>query len=320
MPNIRRSRLIRTAIAAVAACALATIGAVTTGSNDPASALQACPAATGPVQSWVSIFASRGVRMCRGIGVGGNTVGYLQIVSMGDGAKVRVQSSVAAGQAPPAPDTLFTKRDVGQWDAWITANDPTINPSRLFSETNASYFINTSSPTTTQLSLPERRSWATTSNGWALTHHSDPAWNVPKKVFIIDTPNVTPQFVNIQDFPTHYTAADVSSAFNTWQDGLVAFRTDTGANVSDTRTFLAISPPPSGPGFPLQSVYILTVSGMNLTQAQAVLNSAGVFGVDFSIQLDGGGSTGMHSDVANFGPGGPGGRKVPDVVAVYLAP
>jgi hypothetical protein len=308
-------------LATASALALAAAGVVTTGSAEPASALQGCPSPVGQIVTWAKIYSQRGVTMCRGLSSAGMTMGYLQLVSLGDGAVIRVESKLAAsGPSAPSPDTQFDKHDVASWDSWIPDNDPTILPYRLFSETNASYFINDNdSFSTTELSMPEHRGWATTTNGYALGHHSNPAWNAPKKALIIDSPQVTPQYVNIQDFPTHYTSGDVASMFDGFQDGLVAYRTDTGANGPDTRTFLAVSPPPAGPGFPQQTVYILTVTGMTLTESQAILNSAGVFGTEFSMQLDGGGSVGMHSDVAEFGPSVHG-RLVPDVIAVFLAP
>ena len=298
-------RGIRQAI--VLAAALALVVGATPFAARTAFALQGCPAfGTSYIQSWSTAYINRGVTMCLGIDYSGQAAVWLQIVDFSAGAKMRVVSQVASGSTPGTPDTLFNKRSAYDWYNWISSNITTPPSSRLFSTTNASFFITTSG-TTTALSLPEKMANSVRSQGYALTHHTDPAWPATKRKFALGDPNSTPQTFVSSTFPTSYTATDITNGFSGYYDGTIALDALYG-DVFARKTML---------GFNGSRVYILTTLSLYyLSQARSILRDN--FSTANEIQLDGGNSTQMNSNYGVLTSSS--NRVVPDVLAVYLAP
>lgn len=303
-------------------------------SAQPASAFQDCPTTTphiGP--NWVTSFPTGGVgsaqynlekrggvTLCKGMGAIGERRAYVQIVDLLDGADLRLSSSHASPQTPPASggDWLFTKRTAfdicNDQSSGLPVCDTTPNCDDWFSATNASFFTDTSNPTT-KLSLPEKttntiQSLGAAINGW-FDPNPDPAWNAVKKKLTLGAPWQNPQAVSISSFPMHYTSQDVDAAFAGAYGGTVAFDPlylVPGSEVSARRTMLGLGG---------SKVYILTsLTAFTLQQAQDILRA---FGSTIEIQLDGGGSTQLFSRFGFF-PASPVERAVPDQLMVQLGP
>nr|WP_246221306.1 phosphodiester glycosidase family protein [Phytoactinopolyspora mesophila] len=261
----------------------------------------------------------------------------LQIVDLEAGAKLRLVSEAVTLGAPPAGDNLFHKRTAEEWFGWIHSDlTQVLDPARLFSTTNASYFTDVSSDDT-MLSLPGMTQQEIpgfpfpihkTTYGWAYgcnvdpsCETDDPAWDAAKRALVIGQPTGSTQEVLIKEFPTNYDVDDVEEAFVDgvpglrFFDGTVAFQPldEVSGPGTSRRTFA---------GTDGSKVYILdTIVGFTVNDAQDIIRS---FGSLTGIQLDGGGSTQMY--YVNPDTQGDGGiwshvgRTVPDVLAVYLGP
>lgn len=324
----------------IAATLLAISTLTLPASTPPAYADDPCsPSWENAVPEWWGLYDDRGVTLCDG-GEFGFTHALLQIVDLGDGAKLRLVSDASDPLDPPAADNQYDKRRADDWYDWIKAgnvNSP--SPSRLFSTTNASFFVDTSS-STTALSLPEMStqyfstcpippgacSIQTLTNGWAYGHHSDPAWDASKRGFRLGPPSASTQTAEIFGFDTHYDLFDIASAFDllgtdgpacgnpgSCRDATVALDPLYGSGDS-RRTFVGLDAS--------DRVYILTTHlGYTLSEARDILKS---FGSVWEIQLDGGGSTQMYyrfpGDQLGDGIQSTVLREVPDVLAVYLSP
>lgn len=155
----------------------AVIVGVLAGTTQTASAFVACPAARTAyrntrVLTWESIWGTRretakGVTLCRGWageGVSRHTAGFLQIVDLADGAKVRVQAQADPETEPGyfATHTGYRKRTAQSWYLWIRSLRRTnetaqwLEPGneRLISVTNATFFKNTINGRDTELPFP----------------------------------------------------------------------------------------------------------------------------------------------------------------------
>lgn len=289
------------------------------------------------MQFWVPLSGSdhqdRGVTVCRGdfiIPKPDIPGAILQIVDLSAGAKLRLVSdfceptptSCQISDTTRHTDLQYHKRTPSDWFAWTQSNVDWPPSDRLFSTTNASFFTDTSG-STTKLSLPEYHNIvngypnsgsAQYTWGWAFFNQDDDAWDALKRALTLGNAKITPQEINILEFPMHPTDQDVGSVvFNdSWGDATVAFQPlyESG-DLVNRRTFLGVS----GDG---SKVYILNMgSGDTVSETQDILLS---FGSRTGIQLDGGASTQMYSPEL-------GGyalpvifREVPDVLAVYLAP
>lgn len=316
LPRPRR-RIATLAILAAAVATLVAFGA--TPGPVPAAQAASCPSMPSgtPLGSWSQKYNAKGVLVCQALQKDNSDIqADLQIVDLSAGAKVRVISRVASGQTPGTPGTKFEKRNAPAWDTWIRANATSIPPSRLFSVVNASFFVNVNPAiATTELSLPEMTGSSIRSQGFALAHHTDAAWNRAKTSVAFSSPTTAgTQAVFAQNFPTNYTPTNINQAFLPFYDGLVAFAPLAGDTVSsDRRTAL-------GYASSTHQLFILSSeSHLTLGQASAILTFAGS---DFNIQLDGGGSGQLYSrtmDNAGLDVGWTG-REVPDVLAVWQAP
>ena len=292
----------------------ALIAVVGPGSTGPAYAVQACPTTGVPgtdLTGWQSVHNARGVNVCRGFASGvANWTVLVQIVDLAANAKVRIISQYAAGQLnPPPAEWKFQKRTVDNWYSWISSNINIPGPGRLFSTVNASHFTDSSSSTTTMLSLPEVTSQSIRTWGYAI-YGTDRAWSAYKRKLVIGTPNALPQSVTIGSFPQHYSGSDVSTLGGSY-DATVAFEplVDDCPTCIARRTFVGVRG---------STVYVLvTRNSYTPGQAQRILQH---FGSLTGIQLDGGGSTAMYSNNINARFGSILNRAVPDVLAVYMAP
>jgi len=289
-------------------------------SAGPASAdpiLQGCPTDTPGVNidTWNEIYRGRGVTFCEGTYLGAQQA-FVQVVDLAAGAKMRLVSEVAADSPQQCTsDTRFNKRTADEWFISMASfvSDPPID--RLFSTTNASFFVETSG-STTALSLPETRGNLCRSAGYALNNHSDFAWDAAKRDFSL-AENGGYQYYSLTSFPQHYAQQDV---YTSYYDQIVGFAPmqPSGGDTYARRTALGIGN---------QRVYIVTtIASYSLGEVQAFMNALGVPGDAYTtrIQLDGGGSTQTHNilgyniDSSIPFPIGP--RAVPEVFAVYLAP
>jgi hypothetical protein len=302
--EIRRRRALS---AAVAISAL--VVAVLAGPAGPAQAQQGCTGSGVGIATWQLRWASGGVTLCKGVDANGVLAAYVTIVDQSLGAKMRIVSTVAAGQARGQSETRFDRRTVEAWYNNMGSFIGNPSSSKLFSVTNGAFFVDTSNPNT-PLSLPEKTGNSSSSLGYALTHHADAAWAAPKREFAVSTPGQTPQGALISGFPTSYSATDAALG-NVWE-GVVGFLptyTVPGSAVFAKRTFVGWTPSTS-------RVYLLTTwANYTTTQANDILAS---YGAQLTMQLDGGGSTAMNSP-RTFECIGCGGRPVPEVLAVFTS-
>lgn len=316
------------AVIAVAAGALLTGGilAALPASSEPAAVQDDCtPFVSNDIENWSTIYSGRGVTACLGTGIIGEPRAYIQIVDLEAGAKLRLISEETTSPWFPQNPDLFAKRRVVEWHDWIKDNVSFPDSSRLFSTSNASFFVDDSGDET-RISLPhmvhDQRVWGTShSYGHAFYDNGDPAWGALKRALVIGDPlTAAAQHVEISEFPTHYTQSDVLTAFDClpvcgfgprkiW-DGTVGFQPLYGVvDPERQRTFVGVVG---------SKVIILNAEDfLTLGQAQNIVQS---FGSQMSIQLDGGRSSQVHIDTPDGVRAGFGFRDVPDVLAVYLAP
>lgn len=304
---------------------LAAVGGLAApAASEPVVEQNACaPLWSNDIANWTTIYDDRGVTACKGTGIIGNSEAYLQIVDLAAGAKLRRVGECASpctGGDPPYNTSLqYNKRKAPDWFDWVKNNVNWPPSSRLFSVSNASFLIDTSS-STTALSLPAYHNIVNEPTygsglftaGWAFAHHEDAAWDALKRALLIGNAKASTQTVSIQEFPTHYTDTDLSLILSDmYGDALVGFQPLYGVvDPQSWRSFIGVKG---------SEVYILnTEIEVELQQANDIIRS---FGALTTMQLDGGRSTQVHIDP----PGGnrmgfDHNREVPDVLAVYLAP
>jgi hypothetical protein len=323
-----RFRAVITA-AALAAGALAAVSAP----NQPAAASGACTPSSSAIPDWAEAAApAGGVTLCVGthsvLGVA-QTDAYVQIVDLSAGAKVRLIADPSTSTDP----IKYNVRTAADWDSWIRSHVTSPDSSRLFSTSNAAFFVDDSGPPSA-LSLP----FVQTSNtsffsdpGFALISHEqtpgneDPAWDQDKRAITFGDQNATPQEVHMFDFPMHYTRADLgtplaplcSSTCPEW-DATVGLTSDFGGSTgSKRRVYVGVSAPPGS--FNYTKVYLLdTMSSYTALEAKGILES---FGSQLETQLDGGGSTQLYANGNHLIDSNVPftGRTVPMALAVYKA-
>jgi hypothetical protein len=322
----RKVRGQRTVVAAriLAASILLAVPGLVVRAGPAAAALQNCPAPSNGF-TWTLQFQSRGVTLCSGQSSSSSAV--MQIIDFNAGAKVRVETTLPAGEQPGNPRTQFIKRSGGGWWDWIKALPTAPSGDRLFSVMNASFFIDTIS-STTALSMPAWASGGAVSKGEAWFGLNE-AWNVPKKKLLFSRPDSATnplQKADIVSFPMHYSSADVvNGIFGS------SFAGDSG--VVGYEPLATVTPPPpaiaernmvgSSPG----KLYTVQTGSTTLATAQSLLWSAGSTS---EIQLDGGCSDQFFSNYAgdpyyigwfwSSSPWPQCPRTVPNVLAVYVAP
>lgn len=309
-------------------------------SAQPAAADAVCDPSfdVAGLHTWAVDFNSRGVTLCQGTDGTNFNEAFVQIIDLSAGAKIRMiwdscQPSAQCNQN----EFLNAKsnvRSASEWFDWIPNHVVVPDGSRLFSTSNASFFTDTSgAPSPLSLPFMDRR--PSSLGGWydnetygaAYFHNDDPAWDAPKRYIGFDNPADTPQKVYFGDFPTHYTENDLQGSGIFWLPGwpvdydvTVGFTPDyDGGTGQAPRTFVGESADASGN---ITKLYILNTSinkPLTVTDAQALLES---FGSEAEIQLDGGGSAQLdaHTDLGEVGFASDASRKVPNALAVYLAP
>jgi hypothetical protein len=317
-----------------------------------------CPTAEIPsasVEHWITQYGERretakGVTLCEGDGgFFENTRGFLQIVDLGDGAKVRLQAQ--ANTTTPrewlSPQTLYKKRTAEDWYYWIRGlssegrNQAWLNPEKtlLFSVTNASFFKETEG-SESRLSWPFMFAFANESLGMAFLeawpNYPRPGWRLggpranadydaPKSVLQLSS-EMRPehaQSVRIRGFRERYEYEDVDAWFRSHpedpfsiKDAAVSVPGEydrSGVRESKRRTYVGVWG---------QIVYIwATDDEFTTEEANATMQEIQP-GMDV-IQMDGGGSTqffaGEYGSLNSLGSPITS-RAVPTVLSVYRGP
>jgi hypothetical protein len=341
-------------LAALTACALT--AALLGGTAQSASAFVPCPSGETPaggIDEWETDFPREydragGVTLCEASGgfLGADTMGYLQIVDLNDGARIRL----VATADPRSPEhgrfeteTLFTKRTAEEWYEWITSLNPweeefnyhnydlTFPAQRqLFSVTNAGFFSRTENGVPTEVPFPLWTARGDDSMGVSFNRGiGDFDYEAPKVGLMIGSP-IEPetQDVEIETFPTNYEYylleylghVGGEPYINTW-DAMVSFTPEVvvgeaGEEYKNRRNYLGIYD---------NIVYIFT-SDNRYTNDETVRIMEEIQPNMEMIQLDGGGSAqfytrengAMDSSIPNVPPIYEN-RQVASVLAVYRA-
>jgi hypothetical protein len=288
---------------AVATLALATL--LVPPMTPTAHAAIDCPigaVAGTPVDGFERMYSSHGVAMCHALD-GAYVVAQVQIVDLAtpgpagiSGARLSASGYHPSGAQPSNPaDRTFVKKSISQWadDHYCCDAPDNIADNQTFSVTNASFFTDTSNPTT-KLSLPYKGyvnpAYPRFSYGVAI-RNTDPNSATPKMVLRMNGGVYPDSQVQIQFFPTIYSESDAQCTG--WDSCVVGF--DPLADVSgdpttrNNRTFVATN---SCWGVNASRAFILTGAGLTVRDAHDILQH---FGACASMQLDGGGSTQMRS-------------------------
>jgi hypothetical protein len=330
--GLTKMKLRRKGLAILGAMLIAPMLTIVTPMTALGANEEGCPAtATAPVDHWVEIYRQRGITLCRGDSYWGFLVAYVQVVDLSKGARIRVMSEVA--QNSGQPDAQYNKRTALDWYNWQWTHVTTPSAGLIFSATNAAFFIDSNNGNaTTPLSLPEKKWGLVQSQGWALTHHSDLAWNAPKRKFGFTDLRSGSQLAYVGDFPavapnnTTYTANDVTTGLSGYFDSIVAIHPtyEFAPGSNDRRTMLGTRNGSNCWGCGQEIVYILTTDdGMTVPTARGLL--ANDFHAMWTVQLDGGNSTQFYSVNAQIDSGlclvpFYGCRNVPSVLLVYVSP
>lgn len=276
----------------------------------PAPALaqvEACPATWYQTEG----ATAKGYRMCsRYVGFGTQ----VQIVDLKAGARVVIGSQIAPIAGAPAAQ--YVKRTAEEWWTYME-NDParqTRGP--LQAIVNASFFRTASPAETTELSFGQKKDGVTETIG------TDTDTVYTKRVFGLFAGGAK---ALINDFA--YKGRDpaaYANALSNVNSALVSFAPDGGPVASEQarRTYFG-GRDTDGDGA-LDRLYIFT-STETLTAADVIKILRDEFKTSANIQMDGGGSTQLHS---RYGATVAtecviptrGCRKVPNVLAIYAAP
>jgi phosphodiester glycosidase len=336
--------------AVLTACAV-TVG-VLAGTSQLASAFVPCPR-TGsrvlPTLTWETSWPTearvnpKGVTLCRGA-IGGTTPAYLQMVDLGDGAKIRLHADVDP-ESPPAsfsePNTLYRKRVASEWYSWIRSlpnteqYQPYLEPddSRLFSITNATFFTDIRNENQTTLPFP-LMTWALTETlGLSFRRafprypqeeeliepeeaRADEDYEAPKKALLIDAEFWEgSQQVRIQRFASRYEFETINEWFENIEtfypaDAAVSFPPEYRIGELHRRTYVGVWG---------DTVYIfVTQASMTNADASAMMQEIQP-GMEV-IQMDGGASTQFYSRYGAVASSASPAQEVPNVLAVYTAP
>jgi hypothetical protein len=357
----RRGLHVRLTTLVVAACAMV---AVLAFMAQAASAFVPCPSGgnrAGSISEWETLWGTsaetaKGVTMCLGEeGFFGTDKGYLQIVDLTDGAKIRLHADVDP-ESPASylsqPDTIYRKRVVEEWYSWlrtIEIEGPVESwdyswPSsdRLFSVTNATFFTETDNDLNTTVPLPVLTLGEKSSLGVAWRRARDYEreerrrlngdYEAPKKVVMIgemynEEYREQTQSVRVGSFPTHY-------EFETRPEGpfISSLMHAGGTRAYDTMEAAVGFTPEYDLGGERQSkrrnyvgtygsiVYIFTSDAEYTNEEATAIMQEIQPGMEV-IQLDGGGSASLYSDYGEMDSSVPVfDREVPNVLAIYRAP
>lgn len=269
---------------------------------------------------WQLDTQANGVFMCRGKNSNGQYMGVtVQVVDFRLGAKMRVMSEVSAGSPMGQPDTQFVKRTVQDWYTWTQQGNVTVPPTqRLFSVTNASLFT-WALPGTTSMSFPQKK-WNTVTSTGKETRCHEIGEDSGKRFFALSDPQgAGRQYARINVF-NDGCQADINSVnaqLGGFFDATVAYHPIYGnETTTDNRTFVGTMNQYGYWNQPQDVAYVLTSSAyLTVVQARDILVQD--FGAMWTMQLDGGGSTGYYH--ANFSDR-PNARSVPEVLVIYSAP
>jgi hypothetical protein len=352
--------------ATLTACAV-TVG-VLAGTSQLASAFVPCPT-TGSRIMVPSIWETKwpnearvnpkGVTLCR-ISNGGITLGYLQMVDLGDGARIRLHADV--DPESPEPDILETntryrKRVAREWYTWLrslpgsewveegfhyTYIEP--EPTRLFSITNATFFTETRTTTTTlPFPIETMGELSTFGFSWRRAHREpfaypgfepgsvtpDEDYEAPKKMLQIgeiinwETEEERNQAARVAAYPTHY-EWDFELRYlemveypggNTEEPELadlaVSFPPEFRVGESNRRNYVGVYG---------DTVYIFITQALITNENARAMMQEIQPGMEV-IQMDGGGSNQFYSRYGEIVSNElPSQRRVPTVLAVYRAP
>jgi hypothetical protein len=308
------------------------------------------------VITWAPLWGTRretakGVTLCKGVAEGfEHTAGYLEIVDLGDGAKIRLQAQddITRPHGTREPTTPYIKRTSQGWYEWIRGLRSTpenltwLTPEKelLFSVTNATFFKDTRNENNeTALPFPFMFDFSHDTYGMALKE-AYPAfprsgwgfetplpnydYDAPKSVLQLDSemrPEVA-QRVRIRGFRERYEVAEVNAWYSSHpedpfsiKDAAVLFRPEFdlgGEGEAKRRTYVGVWG---------QIVYVwVTADAFTNAQANAAMLEINP-GMDV-IQMDGGGSSQFYSEyglMPSFaGPLSPS-REVPTVLSIYRA-
>lgn len=338
IPSERRGR--RAALTSRVATACAAVAALLAVAVPSASAYVPCPGALHDynIDDWETRWPTagadpKGVTLCQGFGgVPLSSRTWLQIVDLGDGAKVRVHAERAEWvNVEPYVDSKLRKRTAEDWYDFIRAADPndisnrynTPHPRYVFSTTNASFFKDSdNSNPTTKLPLPMKHSGSTYTYGVAMVDPNDPDHHAPKRFLrlggVSNLWDGPVQNVHIGPFPTYYNWPEAdeymccTSSPNVIDsiDSTVGFEPDFAIGDAARRNYI---------GTYGDTLYILTTDSP-FTNAQANGIMQQIQPGMYVMQLDGGGSAQLHSAYGSMDSNIPiFDRMVPDVLTVYRA-
>jgi hypothetical protein len=333
--------------ATLTACAV-TVG-VLAGTTQVASAYVPCPTTASRVLvslSWETRWPTesrvnpKGVTLCRGKNVGGTLV-WLQMVDLGDGAKIRMHADRDPESPLPwwetgNPDTLYRKRLVDEWYSFIRSKEgveeepdygyATPPPRRLFSVTNASFFTDADNEHQTTVPFPIHTlngmdsfgvSWRRARVGETRSPPVfDADYEASKRIFYLGGPWLIRQTARVDPFPTYYEEEDFEEywhiggdpeVFDT-EDYAVSFSQEVPVGVEKRRNYVGVYG---------DTVYIM-VSQAGLTNREASSFMQEIQPGMEVIQMDGGGSAQFYSRYGEMVSNDiPWSREVPNVIAIY---
>ncbi len=343
----REGRGRRAVLAARATTACTAVAALLAVGAPSASAYVPCPRPIpdAEILNWQTHWPTsgadaKGVTLCQGFG-SVLSKGYLQIVDLNDGAKLRLVSKVDARSPTPSryePGTLYEKRTADEWYSYIRAGRSVTLPatSQLFSTTNASFFKNADNSSPTALSFSHRFNYTHETIGmlWREIRDNMPptGFGCPggmpafpdvcalKEVLNIGDPSVRgAQRIVIRGMLSFWDAPQAEYMLGdpdglgvpqAW-DATVAFDPLHTVGTTSRRNYI---------GFFLNRVYIFT-SDKEYTNLEAESIMQAIQPGMTTMQLDGGGSAQFHSAYGHMDSAIPVlDRKVPDVIAIYRAP
>jgi Phosphodiester glycosidase len=316
---MNRRSLGRRAVAWAVALALAS---TVTGTGVPIRSALAvaepnCPS-TASTKEWPNAGgAYRGVLLCSGVYQGDDF--FVQILSLDQGASMRIVSHVTDGDTPGNANTKFDKHSASQWYSSIGSYNSIPGTGDLFSVTNSGFFADGDAVSTNRMSFPQKKSGTVTSLGAAFNGANGAGdWDALKRVLKLSSPPGTRQTASIAPIGPHYTYTEFNTAASPSgiaYDAVVGFAPLQGDTAESRRTYV-------GTSNDNKTLFIIaTEDWMTLSQ---IVNLFGTMGVnsDHLVQLDGGGSTQMatkdgKSIISTKCWPGLCERWVPEVLAVY---
>jgi hypothetical protein len=320
---------------------------VLAGTPQLASAYVPCPSGESeafPSLTWTTTWPTRGeeargVTLCDGGNIGG-TIAWLQIVDLGDGAKIRIHADRDPESPLPwwetgNPDTLYRKRWVDAWYSFIRSKTPfeeaedgfaIPSPTRLFSVTNASFFDDTDNEHQTTVGFPVHTYSGMDSLGgsWRRGREGeteeppvgDYDYEQPKRIFYLGEPWLIVQSARVDPFPTYYEVEDFleyehiggDPEVEDTEEWAVSFSEEVRVGEYRRRTLV---------GTYEDKVYILVTRSQVLNSEANELMHEIQPGMEV-IQMDGGASASFYSRygevISNEQPTS---REVPVVIGVY---